>query len=64
VTDEPAAWCDRCGGPLDEGSHTGCTAARRLEPPRFCRWCRRRLKVQVLPEGWTAVCVQHGEIRE
>lgn len=56
-------WCDRCGGALDEGSHEACVAARALEPPRFCPACRRRMKVQVLPAGWSAVCVEHGETR-
>ncbi len=57
------AWCDRCGGALGEGSHTACVAARELEPPRFCPRCRRRMKVQVLPAGWAATCVAHGELR-
>jgi len=35
-------------------------AARAMEPPRFCPACRRRMKVQVLPAGWRAVCVEHG----
>ncbi|MGC1215375.1 MAG: hypothetical protein WA890_29475 [Micromonospora sp.] len=63
---EPAAahrWCDRCGADAAVGGHTACTAARRLEPPRYCAQCRRRMKVQVLPVGWSAVCVEHGEIR-
>ncbi|SCL47599.1 hypothetical protein GA0070608_0246 [Micromonospora peucetia] len=59
----PAAWCDRCGEAVAVGSHDGCAAARVLEPPRFCAYCRRRMKVQVLPVGWAAVCVEHGEIR-
>ncbi|HZN75451.1 MAG TPA: hypothetical protein VFC00_27780 [Micromonosporaceae bacterium] len=54
-------WCDRCGESLTEGSHATCAAARSLEPPRFCALCRRRMKVQVLPAGWRAVCVEHGE---
>ncbi|MEV4542198.1 hypothetical protein [Micromonospora echinaurantiaca] len=57
------AWCDRCGEAATAGSHEACTAARVLEPPRFCAHCRRRMKVQVLPVGWAAVCVEHGEIR-
>ncbi|MGH3717023.1 MAG: hypothetical protein ACRDT4_26720 [Micromonosporaceae bacterium] len=52
-------WCDRCGGALTE-DHSGCTRARDLEPPRFCPYCRRRMKVQVLPVGWHATCVEHG----
>ncbi|WP_433391946.1 hypothetical protein [Micromonospora sp. KLBMP9576] len=58
-----AAWCDRCGEAVAAGPHDGCAAARVLEPPRFCTHCRRRMKVQVLPVGWAAVCVEHGEIR-
>ncbi|HEU4425465.1 MAG TPA: hypothetical protein VFR67_23265 [Pilimelia sp.] len=57
----PAGWCDRCGKELSEGTHNACRAARELEPPRFCPYCRRRLKVQVLPAGWTATCVEHGQ---
>jgi hypothetical protein len=58
-----AVWCDRCGGALGEGTHDACATARALEPPRFCPACRRRMKVQVLPVGWSAVCVEHGETR-
>ncbi|TDC65339.1 hypothetical protein E1258_06015 [Micromonospora sp. KC207] len=57
------AWCDRCGEPVDAGDHAACRSARALEPPRFCAGCRRRMKVQVLPVGWAAVCVEHGELR-
>ncbi|HEX8632418.1 MAG TPA: hypothetical protein VF755_30025 [Catenuloplanes sp.] len=53
-------WCDRCGGPVSEGTHAACATARTLEPPRFCAVCRRRMKVQVLPTGWSATCVEHG----
>ncbi|MEE6263592.1 biotin synthase auxiliary protein BsaP [Plantactinospora sonchi] len=55
-------WCDRCGGALADGGHDTCGRARHLEPPRFCAVCRRRMKVQVLPAGWTATCVEHGDI--
>ncbi|TML28040.1 MAG: hypothetical protein E6G35_08925 [Actinobacteria bacterium] len=55
-------FCDRCGGALDGEVHVACRAARALEPPRFCPHCRRRMKVQVLPAGWRAVCVEHGEM--
>ncbi|MEU5787375.1 MULTISPECIES: biotin synthase auxiliary protein BsaP [Micromonospora] len=66
VTDvvEPAVtWCDRCGEDATAGPHAACAAARALEPPRYCARCRRRMKVQVLPVGWSATCVEHGEIR-
>lgn len=57
----PAAYCDRCGEPLDADAHAECSHQRRLEPPRYCRHCRRRLVVQVTPHGWTARCARHGE---
>jgi hypothetical protein len=53
-------YCDRCGEPVAGVDHTACLAARALEPPRYCPDCRRRMKVQVVPAGWTATCVQHG----
>jgi predicted N-acetyltransferase YhbS len=55
-------YCDRCGKPLAEATHTGCQAARELEPPRWCARCRRRMVVQVTPTGWTARCIEHGEL--
>jgi hypothetical protein len=55
-------FCDRCGEPLAGGGHAACQQARTLEPPRFCPRCRRRMKVQVLPAGWRATCVEHGPI--
>jgi SAM-dependent methyltransferase len=60
---EDGRWCDRCGRARDSGEHGACAAARELEPPRFCPRCRRRMKVQVLPGGWSASCVAHGETR-
>jgi SAM-dependent methyltransferase len=57
------SWCDRCGEALGERSHAECVSARELEPPRYCPRCRRRMKVQVLPGGWTAGCIAHGETR-
>jgi hypothetical protein len=68
-------FCDRCGGALGGAAlggaalgggadeHAACRAARALEPPRFCPYCRRRMKVQVLPAGWRAVCLEHGQQR-
>jgi hypothetical protein len=53
-------YCDRCGEP---GVHGACLRARALEPPRFCSQCRRRLKVQVVPDGWVATCVEHGTVK-
>jgi hypothetical protein len=48
---------------LGQAAHADCVAARLLEPPRFCPACRRRMKVQVLPAGWIATCVEHGDTR-
>jgi ribosomal protein S18 acetylase RimI-like enzyme len=56
------AYCDRCGTPAAEGAHQACRQARELEPPRWCSRCRRRMVVQVTPTGWTARCVEHGEL--
>lgn len=53
-------YCDRCGRPLAAGGHELCVAARRLEPPRYCAACRRRMVVQILPTGWSARCSEHG----
>jgi SAM-dependent methyltransferase len=53
-------WCDHCGRDAGEGGHDPCRGARALEPPRYCPHCRRRMKVQVLPNGWRAACVVHG----
>ena len=58
---EPA-YCGHCGEPLAVTDHAVCAARLRLEPPRFCPWCRRRMKVQVHPRGWTADCVAHGRL--
>ena len=55
-----APYCGRCGLPLDEASHADCARSLALEPPRYCASCRRRLKVQVTPRGWSATCVEHG----
>lgn len=60
----PASYCGQCGEPLYAGDHpldhADCERRLALEPPRYCGWCRRRMKVQVTPRGWTAVCVEHG----
>ncbi|NDU77560.1 hypothetical protein GWI34_33815 [Actinomadura sp. DSM 109109] len=54
-------YCDRCGEPA-EGDHAPCRTARRMEPPRYCPDCRRRLVVQVTPTAWTAECSRHGPL--
>jgi hypothetical protein len=59
---ESARWCDRCGEELSVGDHAACLRSRTLEPPRYCTHCRRRMKVQVMPSGWIAICVEHGTL--
>ncbi len=54
------AYCDHCGEPLVAGDHARCRTRRELEPPRYCPLCRRRMVVQVVPDGWTARCSEHG----
>jgi hypothetical protein len=55
--------CPRCGLALSYATtllHTRCRDAIALEPPRYCIMCGRRMKVQVVPAGWRAECVEHG----
>lgn len=54
--------CPLCGQAMPEGGHPGCQRALALEPPRYCATCARRLKVQVMPYGWSATCSRHGTI--
>jgi hypothetical protein len=53
----PLEFCGLCGQP---GTHDTCERMLELEPPRYCRHCRRRMVVQVHPTGWSARCVEHG----
>ena len=54
-----APFCGRCGEPA-EGGHE-CDREGRpgsaLDPPRYCGACGARLKVQVLPAGYSARCL-------
>ncbi|MFL6109015.1 MAG: hypothetical protein ACJ72L_18800, partial [Marmoricola sp.] len=54
-------YCGYCGRPRTETSHDGCAESLRMEPPRYCSQCGRRMQVQVSPTSWTARCVEHGE---
>ncbi|MFL6169692.1 MAG: hypothetical protein ACJ711_08465 [Ornithinibacter sp.] len=56
-------YCGHCGEPADARSHAACADRLRLEPPRFCVHCRRRMVVQVSPTSWTARCSEHGVTR-
>jgi hypothetical protein len=53
-------YCGHCGVVLTDGDHQRCATLLRMEPPRYCGSCARRMKVQVHPLGWSAVCVEHG----
>lgn len=59
-----ATYCGHCGDPLARVRHESCERHLALEPPRFCTTCRRRMKVQVVPRGWTAECVRHGVVTD
>jgi len=55
-------FCGHCGRPASELDHSACARLLEMEPPRYCVSCARRMKVQVMPVGWSAVCVEHGRI--
>ena len=59
---DQGAYCGHCGELVDSGDHADCARRAALEPPRFCAHCRRRMKVQVTPRGWSADCVEHGPL--
>ena len=52
-----APFCGHCGESRDAGGHEACDQRLRMEPPRFCSRCRRRMVVQVTPTAWTARCI-------
>ncbi|WP_141285378.1 biotin synthase auxiliary protein BsaP [Paenarthrobacter aurescens] len=71
IAEAPQLYCGHCGGSaLGDGAGSGdgptsdahhrCQQQLAMEPPRFCPQCRRRMKVQVTPLGWTAECSRHG----
>ena len=45
---------------LAGGAHEACARRLKLEPPRYCSECGRRMVVQVTPDHWTARCIAHG----
>ncbi|MGW9413044.1 biotin synthase auxiliary protein BsaP [Arthrobacter cupressi] len=68
-------YCGHCGAALSAGgegptsdahpgrqTHLSCLALLAMEPPRYCAQCRRRMKVQVTPLGWSAECSRHGSL--
>lgn len=58
---EVDTYCGRCGEAYADRDHLECEGALVLEPPRYCTRCRRRMVVQIVPTGWTAHCVEHGD---
>jgi hypothetical protein len=58
---DTATYCAHCGK-LATGEHADCAGRLALEPPRYCTECGRRMKVQVIPRGWSADCVEHGPL--
>lgn len=57
------SFCGQCGEQVGARAHSRCADLLRMEPPRFCVECRRRMVVQVTPGGWSARCVEHGGLR-
>ena len=55
-------YCGHCGEALEARDHGACVERMHMEPPRYCEHCRRRMVVQVVPLGWTARCVEHGDV--
>ena len=59
---DAGTWCGQCGEPMADTDHARCAERSVLEPPRWCAHCRRRMKVQVTPGAWSAVCIEHGSV--
>jgi len=55
-------YCGRCGETYADRDHLDCESALTLEPPRYCTQCRRRMVVQIVPTGWSALCSEHGAL--
>jgi hypothetical protein len=62
LTGRPAAdaFCRWCAKPAGECDQVSCR--RDLDPPRACPTCGRRLRVVVIPTGYTATCREHGAV--
>jgi hypothetical protein len=59
-----AAYCAHCGQPSGARDHEACRRAGRLDPPRYCARCGRRMIVKVTPDRWTATCSAHGQAQQ
>jgi hypothetical protein len=56
-----AAYCTGCGQATAE-CRSGGMCRGRYEPLRYCPDCGRRLRVVIIPTGWTASCRDHGPV--
>ena len=56
----PDAFCRWCGKPAGACDQVSCR--REFDPPRSCPTCGRRLRVLVIPTGFTATCRTHGDV--
>ncbi|MHB1536225.1 MAG: biotin synthase auxiliary protein BsaP [Acidimicrobiales bacterium] len=52
--------CAGCGLPV-AGCNTAGACTGPFEPPRHCTTCGKRLRVVIIPTGWTATCREHGD---
>ena len=55
----PGRHCSGCGR-IPPACPTGGMCRGGYEPPRYCPECGRRLRVLIIPTGWTAECRDHG----
>ena len=56
---DPYTGADLSAGETPKLSHA---ARAGLEAPRYCPLCKRRMIVQVRPDGWSAKCSRHGTV--
>ena len=57
-------YCGHCGEAVDARSHDACNERLRMEPPRFCTHCHRRMQVQVIDTAGLETAVQGGSMFE
>jgi len=57
VADAFCRWCGKAAGECDQ-----VACRREFDPPRVCPTCGRRLRVLVIPTGYTATCRDHGPV--
>ncbi len=57
VPDPFCRWCGRPAGGCDQSTCHGA-----LDAPMACPTCGRRIRVVVIPTGYTATCKEHGQL--